>query len=303
MSNSIFIEGNQIRKNKIRFVRCNDWEDFTKEIKKVVPVNIKADEPHEMPNKVIFRGHALKKWKLSSRLERAFLLSIPTIMPDGKILKQKMKKDIWYDRVQKEILARFKFLSSGISEINLDDKNDDEIWAIGRHNGLITPLLDWTESPYIATFFAFIEQYRQFEFNVKITPMFLKKGKVYIWGLRRYSNLEIKNEFEIVRVPRHFGSRLWAQAGLFTRLFTKKYFDLQSYLSSRGIAHYLDCYELPFSCAASALSDLKLMNISYAKLFPDLTGVAQEANVFEQHIDISRIQNAIIARGNGNETT
>jgi hypothetical protein len=127
----------------------------------------------------------------------------------------------------------------------------------------------------------------------------LQEGKVYVWGLRCYGNLEIKSEFEIIKPPRHFGSRLWAQAGLFTRLISSEYYDIQSYLANRGIAHYLDCYELPITSAAAALSDLKQMNISASKLFPDLTGVAQEANIFEQQINLSKIQTEILNKTHG----
>ena len=57
---SIFVDDSEMIKNKVRFVRCNDWNDFAKEIKKVVAVSKNKSESGEIPNRIIYRGHALK---------------------------------------------------------------------------------------------------------------------------------------------------------------------------------------------------------------------------------------------------
>ena len=56
--------------------------------------------------------------------------------------------------------------------------------------------------------------------------------------------------------------------------------DLESYLHSRGLVTYLERYEIPGQEMGKALSDLELMGITYARLFPDLEGAAAQANIW-----------------------
>ncbi len=297
MSSSVYINDVKYPKNKVRYIRCNCWEKFTAKVTKTM--SLKIDEHNsEADSGAIYRGHALKQWKLSSRLERAFDVKGKFTDQYGNPTNPNFKKTAkaWYEGVSKSILTKFVGFCEGMDGIDLN-KDENELWALGRHHGLITPILDWTESPYIAAFFAFAELNKSLEFKmVPEKPLYWEKGNVYIWGLRRWRKLQDENEFKILTLPRPFGSRLWAQAGLFTRLISNDYINVESYLKRKGLAHYLECYIIPRKCAATVLIDLKLMNITFSTLFPDLYGAAQEANLSELHLRAAQMQSEIFKK-------
>jgi hypothetical protein len=55
-------------------------------------------------------------------------------------------------------IARCTNIEYDISEKNPNVAEDElQLWALGQHHGLATPLTDWTMYPYIALFFAFAE--------------------------------------------------------------------------------------------------------------------------------------------------
>ncbi len=89
----------------------------------------------------VFRGQANAEWLLSPSLDRHF----------GN------KERGLVGRSQQEHLERFRFSARGRVKPLPSDDDENEWWALGRHSGLLTPLLDWTESPFIALYFAFLE--------------------------------------------------------------------------------------------------------------------------------------------------
>lgn len=97
----------------------------------------------------IWRGQC-KDWKLKSKFDRGYYKNgLVTLFKRDTIFKNLLKK---FKRKLKEL----KDMQP--SPPDFDSLEEDEIWAIGQHYGLLTPLLDWTEEPYIATYFAFYEK-------------------------------------------------------------------------------------------------------------------------------------------------
>ncbi|TNE99366.1 MAG: FRG domain-containing protein, partial [Bacteroidetes bacterium] len=83
----------------------------------------------------VYRGHACRTWKLEPTIDR--------IIKDPESPKREMH------------LSKFKFETRGRRGAHPPQiKDDNDWWALGQHHGLATPLLDWTESPFVALFFA-----------------------------------------------------------------------------------------------------------------------------------------------------
>jgi FRG domain len=214
----------------------------------------------------LFRGHASVSWKLSSLWQRA----------------QRAKDDSLDQR-----LAEFKNRAFGIHSVQqAAPTNDKEWWALGRHHGLVTPLLDWTRSPYVAAFFAFTQYLKRrnptlgtepttkISFNIDGLP----PEPIVIWELCITKDLTVESEFEVFSTRVGGGYRHIAQQGCFSWLRHEKFFDLESYLLHRNMASHLRRYEIDGQEVLKALPDLNLMNINYATLFPDIDGAALQSN-------------------------
>lgn len=83
---------------------------------------------------LVYRGHKSKNWKL-----------IPTIyrFPGDMLIDPGSHRE----RFKKYLIGKIE---------NLGAYSDMEIWAIGQHYGLHTPLLDWSVSPAVAMYFSFL---------------------------------------------------------------------------------------------------------------------------------------------------
>lgn len=146
-------------------------------------------------NDLVYRGHAGHDWQLASTLGRLF---------DGGDIPSE-KRD--------SLLRQFKLSMRGRGyDLAPLQGADNEIWAVGQHYGLKTPLLDWTRSPFVALFFAFSKYETQAETEANPSRAIFCLNKTRI-------EEDLGEDFaqELFLEPEdHRNSRLVNQSGLFT---------------------------------------------------------------------------------------
>ncbi|HCD1293937.1 hypothetical protein BC490_18580 [Vibrio parahaemolyticus] len=179
-----------------------------------------------------FRGHASENWQLKSTLKRSLELNSASYLPSA----------------------------------------ENEWWALGQHFGLKTPLLDWTESPYVAAYFAFNTEYHETE-NVAVW-MLAKNINTY----PEISRLAPNHHLEFLRPYLDENARLLNQRGLFVR--TPEMMCVSDWIAQFHQSGHIALAKvlIPAVEKKRVLSSLDKMNINHLTLFPDLMGAAEYAN-------------------------
>lgn len=228
-------------------VERNYWPDLS----------LYIDEQFTHYNNYIFRGQADADWELESTLRRA--------------LNANYKKPSEKKTAAQQHLKQFKENIRGRTSIDLHSATDDEIWAIGQHFGLNTPLLDWTRSPFVGLFFS-LQGYS-------------KSGKRVLWALFEEDIDRInetkkkdKSQVYIVNPLTHYNNRLVNQRGLFLHIPIE--IELEKWVRSAKSFGWITMYKIvyPDSIRNEALSALNNMNINHLSLFPDLNGASMYSN-------------------------
>lgn len=263
------------RINERNVVVCDDFDDFAQEVRR--PAGTLR----------LFRGQSNVNWQLSSPFERLIWNKSGGSALAALLLDLKSSDNNFYNQ---RILEVFRDAITGVPGIDTSKLTDHDLLAIGRHHGLVTPLLDWTESPFIAVFFSCFDLINNLVPGFKsgvcdsitgppAVSIHESANYISVWELKRDDRLEeLRPEFEIIYSRIDQSHRQKAQRGCFTYLKSNDHLELECYLTSKGLGHALTQYWIPECEAITALYNLNLMNIRYASLFPDIEGAAVHAN-------------------------
>jgi hypothetical protein len=240
----------------VQHVRLSSWKYFHDFVRQKF-----LDFPH-----YVWRGQRDAAWPLESSLDRA-LRVVPTAKRRAAVKKH---------------LSCFKLASRGRRGANpAKIADDDEWWAIAQDSGMATPLLDWTEAPFVALYFSFFKDQRP------------PAGERAVWALGGGSinkkNAEIRAAhsgptpaptLDFIRPQQDENSRLVAQSGLFTKVPFQTTVDdwIVKNFNGKTDSILLLKITMPSTDRPECLRTLNRMNINHLSLFPDLYGAATHCN-------------------------
>ncbi|NOU17143.1 MAG: FRG domain-containing protein [Bacteroidales bacterium] len=237
-----------ISKN-IKSTKVQDFSGFLEEIK-VAERYIKLDGNADF---LIFRGQPLDKDLLPKIGREEY------IQPDMLSL-------------EKDIFEEFKRLC--LPHLDNIKISDWEMLALAQHYYLPTRLLDWTENPLIALWFAFNEKMNKDTERV-----------IWCFGFNKSDILKPTNadffthKRTIVYQPNHVTKRITNQTGWFTSHY---YGDVKNRYSALNnlSKHWKHLYKITFqdksdSFSNEILSQLNTFGINSYSIFPDLEGLSK----------------------------
>lgn len=161
-----------------------------------------------------------------------------------------------------ETLAIERFQREARPHLGVEPRSMLDWLSLAQHHGLPTRLLDWTESPLVAAYFA-------------LRPAGIVKGgrkDAAIYGLPSVPIVKTDKECEesaedvLAYYPQHLTPRITSQRGLFT--YHKK--PDQSYAPKnlvKWVIPSLICLDLNLSVSKCGINE--------ASMFPDLDGIAK----------------------------
>ena len=219
-----------------------------------------------------FRGQKRAAWKL-----------LPSAFRDRKFSRGEE------DEMREEFVLRSPALSQEES-IPQDDWN---AYFMMQHYGAPTRLLDWTESPLLALYFALKENYGYYDAAVWMMDPHELNGvaigndsviapgapgvgpkdnnRVYPWLARRFDPPSVLPELPVAIFPIHFARRISSQRSCFT-IHGRLPNGFDSFVRR---SNYLIRIVIPAYSVKSIRKSLTLHGIDETMIFPDLAGLCR----------------------------
>lgn len=208
---------------------------------------------HKKSEIALFRGQTLSSWNLQPGLGRV----------EGKVIPA----------IEKSLLIEFKRRATPFLPSKFNSESDYEWLALAQHYKLPTRLLDWTENPLIALYFAFCQEVTGKKSVSRAVWHFYADSEDLVTPEIQENPFDLKRT--MVYKPNQITQRITNQSGWFT---IHKYVVSNGKLSNfdhvRNYKGRLVKFILPEKIRLETLEALDQFGINSYSIYPDLEGLS-----------------------------
>jgi len=261
----------------MKIIRPKSWAGFKRAIEDVRKEfgtyirELDNGEVYKMDNRILFRGQADSEWPLQTTLERAthkrlHVLQYLNHATRGVKEIESFTGNNWHTKPFPEM------------EKEINEKQDTfrvclpsyDYLVYLRHHGFPSPLLDWTESPYIAAFFAFSESVKSKRVAIYC---YIERPESVKGGTGGSPMITVQGPY-VKTHKRHFAQKAWYTVATKweyseERHYFCKHEDIfnSNEFSKINKQDVLIKIELPTRIRKEALKELSDYNINFFTLF------------------------------------
>jgi hypothetical protein len=235
-------------------VKLDSWDQF-----KEWSLDLKKKDPNS-----IFRGVSRSHYDLRTSFHRT-----------GRV-------DL--ERYRDSDFPAFTDVAETIGGLRFDSTSLDvgSSWGFAQHHGFPTPLLDWTESPFVAAYFALNDWvgHQKFDVDSESVRVYSLDGSFVNQNMP--SVISMSDPFPRIWAfkPKSKGNqRMIFQQGIFLHSNIVCIEAYLGHLSSRMNRSILSAVDLPVRIAREAIRELGFMGVNHMALFPGLDGAARFATL------------------------
>ncbi len=271
--------------------KVRTWNGFIKAIKEVRDQygifrrELDGSRIYERKNRILFRGQSNAKWSLETTLERktnevfhiySYMLKATRGASEIESFTGTDWNVISYKDLENEI-------NTNQSAFDVPLPSYDFLVYL-RHHGFPSPLLDWTESPFIAAYFAFLSQRNENSAVYCYIPT-PESGR---GGPGGEPQITVKGPF-VKTHKRHFAQKAWyTVATQWKYSENKHYFCPHERVFDRGAIHQdlLIKIILPCKIRQTVLEHLNDYNINHFTLFQSEDSLVKAIEMKEFDLEI-----------------